>query len=79
MAGPTTCRCEPTSLASSGFGVEVRDAIEARLEHLIGKALLNGNSSALCSPATFSKRCEDTTLRRPRPRYLQTLACRTAA
>jgi len=35
---------EPASLSSGGFGIEVRDAMDARTEHLIGKDLAKRQS-----------------------------------
>ena len=55
-----------SALGSGGFGAEVREAMDRRIDHLVEQDLARGRASASSSPATFSTRCASASSKRGR-------------
>jgi Protein of unknown function (DUF3363) len=59
---------EPVALSEGGFGADVREALNSRVDHLVAEGLATATASASFSPATFSKTFAGASLEPPRRR-----------
>ena len=66
---------EPASLSAGGFGREVREAMDARVEHLVGHGLAKRQGQRVIFARDLLTRCDDASLTRWQHASVRALAC----